>query len=284
MKRILSVLAIIIFVTAGAFAADGFEQDPLDQPGEVQVEPADETMVDTIEETMIDTIEEPIMNQEEDFFIEQDVADATLDETLEAIIETTSEVEVPEVDVIPSNVNKKIYIDNYFSMSPLLGFTLSPFDSTDQFIASGLQFDFYKYYGYKNYGTYLKLAVLGEHYAYGSYEIVYGGTYRYVPFDTFELFANIGASVSYYNKMLEAVGTDDVSLLYAGAEAALGFRFYPFKDNNNIALNIGLTGTYMWKLPFPSNDAAISSRYSVIGFVGYTYAFRGKPKQQPVVE
>jgi hypothetical protein len=192
----------------------------------------------------------------------------------------SAELKVEESSAIPSVVNKKIYIDNYFSINPLLGFTLSPFDVTDQYIASGLQFEIYKYYGYKNYGMYFKLATLGEHFAYGSYEIAVGGTYRYIPFDMFELFANLGPSVTYYNDRLEVVGTSKTNLLYVGAESTLGLRFYPFKENN-IALDIGLTCTYMWNIPFSFNASnVIGSRYTVIGFVGYTYAFRGEPKEQ----
>jgi hypothetical protein len=250
MKRILSILAIIIFVTAGAFAADEFTQDSaIEQVNENQVGISAQEQID-------EQIEDPLLATESaDVIVEEKVAK-------------------------PAVVNKKVYIDNYFSINPLLGFTLSPFDSTDQYIASGLEFSIFRYYGYMNYGTYFKLATLGEHFAYGSYEFAFGRTYRFFPLDKFELFANIGPSVTYYNDRLEVVGADKTNLLYVGAETAIGLRFYPFKEDN-VALDIGLTGTYMYNIPFSSNsDTVIASRYSVIGFVGYTYAYRGKPKEQ----
>lgn len=239
MKRFLSVLAIIIFVMGSVFAVDA----------------AQDSIIERVTEIKTEIVPEPLeklkLNSDE--------------------VETSTEVD----SVIKPEGKKKVYIDKYFSLNPLLGFTLSPFDDSDLYIASGLQVDFYKYYGYKNYGTYLKLATLGEHHTYGSYEILFGGTYRYVPFDMVEIFANIGPSFTYYNKMGKSDVVEKISMFYAGAEIALGLRFYPIKNNNNYAINIGLSSAYMWYLPLSLNENALSSRYKVIGFVGYTHAFRG---------
>lgn len=181
--------------------------------------------------------------------------------------------------MIDNDIKKKVYIDRAFSINPLIGFTLSPFDSTDLHIASGLQFDFYKYYGYKNYGTYFKLSTLGESFRYGSYEVAFGGSYRFIPFKIFELFVNVGPTLSYYNERVKDENSKNVSLWYAGAEGAIGLRFYPFDDKDEYSFDIGLTGTYMWNIPLSTNvDNVLVSRYKVIGFVGYTYTFRGKSK------
>jgi hypothetical protein len=251
MKKILSIFVIILLISGSVFAADDDFTDPL----------VDEFVDDNFDEFAEQEFTEDVIPVEEE---------QVEPENSSEIIETTEEITV---------VNKTIYVENYFSLNPLLGFTLSPFDSNDRLIASGLQFDFYKYYGYKNYGTYFKFAVLQESYSYGSYEILFGGSYRFIPFDKFELFANLGPTLAYYNNIEDTAGTDDTSLLYAGVDTAVGLRFYPLKDNNKFALDIGLSGSYMWNIPFDSNASnVIASRYKVIGFVGYTYVFKSKAR------
>lgn len=168
---------------------------------------------------------------------------------------------------------EKIDIDEYYSMNLVLGLASSPITEGDLYLTSGLEINFYKYYGTKNYGTNLKIAFQSEDKQYGSYKITPGLVYRFNLKDDLELFTGVGASFSYYNKMNNTI--DSVNLFYLGIDGELGFRYYPIKGNHKISFVGGLDGGHMWNVAIGSNRGE-PTRYQVNGFLGFSYIFTNK--------
>ncbi len=171
----------------------------------------------------------------------------------------------------PIKKTEKIFVDEYYSMNLILGGTTSPIFENDRSLVSGIEINFYKYYGRKNYGTSLKFSFLGEDKTYGSYKVTPGLVYRINASDQIELFTGVGPSFTYYNKMLNS--TDPLNLFYIGVEGEMGMRFYPIKDTHKLALAAGFDGGYMWNVPV-GDSVGLEERYQVCAFFGFSYIFR----------
>lgn len=162
----------------------------------------------------------------------------------------------------------KVNSDDYFSMNFILGLASSPIVAGDLYITSGLGVNIYKYYETKNYGTNLKISVLGEDRKYGSYKLTPGLFYRNNIRDNLELYTGLGISLSYYNKMDNKI--NPVNLFYMGIDGELGFRFYPVDENHKFAIAAGLDSAYMWNISFIGTPG-VSTRFQINSFVGFSY-------------